>query len=51
MPLKAVLMALSVAVIWGVNMLTVKGAVGEIPPLMLFAGLGSDCRCGFGSPV
>ncbi len=37
MPLKAVLMALSVAVIWGVNMLTVKGAVGEIPPLMLTA--------------
>tara|TARA_R110000868_G_scaffold162903_3_gene394654 strand:+ start:122592 stop:123488 length:897 start_codon:yes stop_codon:yes gene_type:complete len=35
MPLKSVLMALSVAVIWGINMLTVKGAVAEIPPLML----------------
>ena len=37
MPLKSVLMALSVAVIWGINMLTVKGAVAEIPPLMLTA--------------
>ncbi|WP_417823145.1 DMT family transporter [Thalassospira lucentensis] len=37
MPLKATLMALSVAIIWGVNMLTVKGAVGEIPPFMLTA--------------
>jgi len=37
MPVKAVLMALSVAVIWGINMLTVKGAVGEIPPFMLTA--------------
>jgi O-acetylserine/cysteine efflux transporter len=37
MPIKAMLMALSVAVIWGINMLTVKGAVGEIPPFMLTA--------------
>ncbi|MCC9620228.1 EamA family transporter [Thalassospira sp. MA62] len=37
MPLKAMLMALSVAMIWGINMLTVKGAVSEIPPLMLTA--------------
>ena len=37
MPIKAVLMAFSVAVIWGVNMLTVKGAVGEIPPFILTA--------------
>jgi len=37
MPLKAMLMALSVAVIWGINMLTVKGAVAEIPPFMLTA--------------
>ena len=37
MPLKAVLMALSVAIIWGINMLTVKGAVSEIPPFMLTA--------------
>lgn len=37
MPLKATLMALAVAVIWGINMLTVKGAVGEIPPFMLTA--------------
>lgn len=37
MPIKAVLMAFSVAVIWGVNMLTVKGAVGEIPPFALTA--------------
>lgn len=37
MPIKAVLMAFSVAVIWGANMLTVKGAVGEIPPFILTA--------------
>jgi O-acetylserine/cysteine efflux transporter len=37
MPLNATLLSLSVAVIWGINMLTVKGAVGEIPPLMLTA--------------
>lgn len=37
MPIKAVIMAFSVAVIWGVNMLTVKGAVGEIPPFILTA--------------
>ncbi|MBC06494.1 EamA family transporter [Thalassospira sp.] len=37
MPIKALLMAFSVAVIWGVNMLTVKGAVGEIPPFILTA--------------
>jgi O-acetylserine/cysteine efflux transporter len=30
-------MALSVAIIWGINMLTVKGAVSEIPPFMLTA--------------
>lgn len=35
MPLNAMLMALSVAIIWGINMLTVKGAVSEIPPFML----------------
>jgi len=37
MPIKALLMAFSVAVIWGVNMLTVKGAVAEIPPFILTA--------------
>ena len=37
MSIKALLMAFSVAVIWGVNMLTVKGAVGEIPPFILTA--------------
>ncbi|MFH1804269.1 MAG: EamA family transporter [Pseudomonadota bacterium] len=37
MPLNAILMSLAVAVIWGINMLTVKGAVAEIPPLMLTA--------------
>ncbi|WP_417828127.1 DMT family transporter [Thalassospira sp.] len=37
MPIKAMLMAFSVAVIWGVNMLTVKGAVSEIPPFTLTA--------------
>lgn len=37
MPIKALLMAFTVAVIWGVNMLTVKGAVGEIPPFILTA--------------
>ncbi|RCK49924.1 multidrug transporter [Thalassospira profundimaris] len=37
MPLKAALLSLSVAIIWGINMLTVKGAVGEIPPMMLTA--------------
>ncbi|MDG4719882.1 MULTISPECIES: DMT family transporter [Thalassospira] len=37
MPLNAMLMALSVAIIWGINMLTVKGAVSEIPPFMLTA--------------
>ncbi|OKH88214.1 DMT family transporter [Thalassospira sp. TSL5-1] len=37
MPLKATLLSLSVAIIWGINMLTVKGAVGEIPPIMLTA--------------
>ncbi len=37
MPLKATLLSLSVAIIWGINILTVKGAVSEIPPVMLTA--------------
>ncbi|OSQ38415.1 DMT family transporter [Thalassospira mesophila] len=37
MPIKAALLSFSVALIWGMNILTVKGAVSEIPPVMLTA--------------
>ena len=44
MPIKALLMAFTVAVIWGVNMLTVKGAVGEQRKEPVGLGEGRDAR-------
>lgn len=37
MPVSALLMAISVGIIWGANMLAVKIAVSDLPPMMLTA--------------